>query len=57
MRKKLINVKIFEFDRNDNFLRRIDASEVEMFDDKWNLKNVSVVELNKNPNNFDLMSF
>ena len=28
-----------------------------MFDDKWDLKNVSVVELNKNPNNFDLMSF
>ena len=55
--KKLINVKIFEFDRNDNFLRRIDASEVEMFDDKWNLKNVNVVELNKNPNNFSLMSF
>ena len=55
--KKLINVKIFEFDKNDNFLRRIDASEVEMFDDKWDLKNVSVVELNKNPNNFDLMSF
>lgn len=55
--KKLINVKIFEFDKYDNFLRRIDAAEVEMFDDRWNLKKVTVVELNKNPSNFDLMSF
>lgn len=53
---KLHNVKIFQFDTNDNFIKRIDASEVEMFEKKWLLFNISVVELNQAPLNYSDMS-
>ena len=53
---KLQNVIIFEFDNNDSFVRRIDASEVKMFDDRWDLKDVSVVKINKVPELFKQMS-
>lgn len=46
---KLQNVIIFEFNDNDTFQRRIDASEVKMIDDVWRLFKVSVVEINKRP--------
>ena len=54
--RKLLNVKIFEFDNNDNFLRRIDSNTVLMFKDKWDLYDVKVVELNKIPLEFSKMS-
>ena len=53
--RKLLNVKIFEFDNNDNFLRRIDSNTVLMFKDKWDLYDVKVVELNKIPLEFSKM--
>lgn len=55
-KNRLQNVKIFEFDNNDNFIRRFDASEVKMYDNKWDLFNVSVVELNKSPLKYNIMS-
>lgn len=54
--KKLLNVKIFEFDKKDNFLRRIDSNQVMMFTDRWDLYGVNVVELNKIPLNYSKMS-
>ena len=46
---KLQNVIIFEFDNEDAFLRRIDASEVLMIEDKWKMFDVSVVKINERP--------
>ncbi len=54
--RKLLKVKIFEFDNNDNFLRRIDSNEVLMFKDRWDLYDVNVVELNKIPLQYSKMS-
>lgn len=51
----LQNVIIFEFSSDERFLRRIDASKVIMFDDYWDLINVSVVKINKTPEPFERM--
>ncbi|MAJ02892.1 MAG: LPS export ABC transporter permease LptG [Rickettsiales bacterium] len=48
----LQNVIIFEFGEEEKFLRRIDASEVKMSDDHWDLSNVSVVKINQTPESY-----
>ena len=45
----LQNVIIFEFDKNEEFKRRIDAGKVNMSEDSWELVNVSVVKINQPP--------
>ncbi len=51
----LQNVIIFEFGEAEKFLRRIDASEVKMSDDYWDLSNVSVVKINQTPESYKKM--
>ncbi|MDC3091690.1 LPS export ABC transporter permease LptG [Rickettsiales bacterium] len=51
----LQNVIIFEFGEAEKFLRRIDASEVKMSDDYWDLSNVSVIKINQAPESYEKM--
>ena len=39
----LINVSIYEFDKNNNFVRRIEAKSANISSTKWSLKYVSIV--------------
>ena len=39
----LMDVTIYEFDKNNNFTRRIDADSADISLIKWNLKNVSII--------------
>lgn len=40
---ELINVTIYEFDQNNNFVRRIEASSANISSTKWSLKNVRII--------------
>ena len=51
--KKLMEVKIFKFDLNNQFLERLDVENVEMISDRfWNLMDGYRLELNKSPEEF-----
>ena len=39
----LINVTIYEFDENNNFIRRIESKSVNISTTKWNLKDVQII--------------
>ena len=39
---KLNNLIVFTFDRDDNFLQRIDGKEAELEDGYWNIKNATI---------------
>ena len=41
--KELINVTIYEFDKNNNFTRRIEAKSANISSTKWYLKNVRII--------------
>ena len=41
--EELINVSIYEFDKNNNFTKRIEAKSANISSTKWSLKNVSIV--------------
>ena len=42
----MINVTIYEFDQNNNFLRRFEASSANIKSKKWSLKNVKIIDVN-----------
>ena len=42
--KNLMNVTIFEFDENTNFIRRIEAESADISSFNWNLKNVKIID-------------
>lgn len=52
---KLQNVIIFEFSKNGSFEKRIDATNVLMSDENWQLFNGSVVRINSRPTYFEEM--
>ena len=39
-----MEVTIYEFDKNINFLRRIEAESANINSFKWNLKNVKIID-------------
>ena len=42
--KNLMNVTIYEFDQNNNFTKRIEASSADISSSKWNLRNVKIID-------------
>ena len=42
-KKDFIDVTIYEFDKNNNFLRRIEAKSANINTKKWSLKNVKII--------------
>ncbi len=51
----LQNVIVFEFDKDEKFIKRIDASKVLLSEKYWDLEKVSVVKINQTPEYFDKM--
>ena len=43
-KNKLMNVTIFEFDKNNNFLKRIEAKSADISSLKWSLRNVKIID-------------
>ncbi len=41
--EKLINVTIYEFDQNNNFVKRIEAESANINSTKWSLENVKII--------------
>lgn len=41
--EKLINVTVYEFDQNNNFIRRIEAESADIHSTEWSLKNVRLI--------------
>ena len=59
--EKLVEVTIYEFDDNINFLRRIEAESANINSFKWNLENVKIIDnegkiISKNIENFSYIS-
>jgi lipopolysaccharide export system permease protein len=59
--ENLMNVTIFEFDENINFLRRIEAESANISSFKWNLENIKIIDskgkiLSDNLKNFSYTS-
>ena len=59
--EKLINVTIYEFDRNNNFLKRIEAKSASISSLEWKLKEVKIMDeygkiLSEIDDNFTYMS-
>jgi len=57
----LINVSIYEFDKNNNFARRIEAKSANISSTKWSLKNVRIINgdgiiLSENLKNYSYFS-
>ena len=57
----LINVSIYEFDKNNNFVRRIEAKSANISSTKWSLKNVRIINgdgiiLSENLKNYSYLS-
>jgi len=46
--ENLINVTIYEFDQNNNFVRRIEAKSANISSITWSLKNVKIINENGN---------
>ena len=44
--ENLMNVTIYEFDKNNDFTKRIDAESVNISSLKWSLKNVKIIDSN-----------
>ena len=42
--KNLINVTIFQFDKNNNFTKRIQAESADISSLKWKLTNVKIID-------------
>tara|TARA_Y100000590_G_scaffold464384_1_gene633698 strand:- start:8494 stop:9585 length:1092 start_codon:yes stop_codon:yes gene_type:complete len=42
--ENLINLTIYEFDKNQDFVRRIEAESAEISSLKWNLQNVEIID-------------
>jgi lipopolysaccharide export system permease protein len=59
--ENLVEVTIYEFDENINFLRRIEAESANINSFKWNLENVEIIDnegkiISKNIENFSYIS-
>jgi lipopolysaccharide export system permease protein len=59
--ENLVEVTIYEFDENINFLRRIEAVSANIDSFKWNLENVKIIDsegkfISKNIENFSYIS-
>ena len=59
--QNLINLTIYEFDRNNNFLKRIEAKSANISSLNWKLKNANVIDkdgkiVSKNINNLSYQS-
>ena len=57
----MINVSIYEFDKNNNFARRIEAKSANISSTKWSLKNVRIINgdgiiLSENLKNYSYLS-
>ena len=46
--ENLMNVTIYEFDKNNNFVRRIEAKSANISSIRWSLKNVKIIDENGN---------
>ena len=46
--ENLMNVSIYEFDKNNNFVRRIEAKSANISSIRWSLKNVKIINENGN---------
>ena len=44
--ENLMNITIYEFDKNNNFIKRIEAESSNISTLKWNLKNVKIIDKN-----------
>ena len=42
--ENLMNVSIYEFDENSNFLKRIEAESANIVSFNWDLKNVRIID-------------
>ena len=59
--EELISVTIYEFDQNNNFMRRIEAESANISSKKWSLKNVRIIDddgktISKNLKNYSHFS-
>ena len=43
--ENLMELTIYEFDKNNNFLRRIEAESANISSLKWSLKNVKIINV------------
>ena len=43
--ENLMNVTIYEFDKNNNFVRRIEAKSANISSIRWSLKNVKIINV------------
>ena len=55
--ENLMNVTIYEFDENTNFLKRIEAKSANIISFEWNLKNVKIIDNNGKIVSDDLDNF
>ena len=59
--EKLVNITIFELDKNNNFIKRIDAKSADISTLKWSLNNVKIIDnegkiLSRNIDNLSYIS-
>ena len=57
--ENLMNVTIYEFDKNNNFVKRVEAKSANISSTTWSLKNVKIVDDNGKilSDNMDLLSY
>ena len=57
--ENLMNVTIYEFDKNNNFVKRIEAKSADISSTTWSLKSVKIVDDNGKilSDNMDLLSY
>ena len=51
--KKVEDVRIFTFDKNNNLLRIVNAKEAHFYNNKWNIENATVIKNTKVDNPYD----
>ena len=58
-KENLMNVTIYEFDKNNNFVKRIEATSADISSTTWSLKNVKIVDDNGKilSNNRDILYY
>ena len=57
--ENLMNVTIYEFDKNNNFVKRVEAKSANISSNTWSLKSVKIVDANGKilSDNMDLLSY
>ena len=58
-KENLMNVTIYEFDKNNNFVKRVEAKSANISSTTWSLKSVKIVDANGKilSDNMDLLSY